>query len=102
MVGINFLNYMDRYVGAAPSPLIQKELHLSDSQVGLLGSAFLLVYAVPAVPFGFWADRGVRTTVVAGGVAIWSLAAIFRGCARSFPQLSEIRAVLAIDAAPGT
>jgi hypothetical protein len=94
MVGINFLNYMDRYVGAAASPLIQKEFHLSDSQVGLLGSAFLLVYAVAAVPFGFWADRGVRKTVVAAGVAIWSLATLFTGFARSFPQLFVSRAVL--------
>ena len=39
MVGINFLNYMDRYVGAAASPLIQKEFGLSDTQVGFLGSA---------------------------------------------------------------
>jgi MFS family permease len=99
MVGINFLNFMDRYVGAAASPLIQKEFHLSDSQVGLLGSAFLLVYAVAAVPFGFWADRGVRKTVVAVGVAIWSLATLFTGFARSFPQLFVSRAVLGIGEA---
>jgi MFS family permease len=99
MVGINFLNYMDRYVGAAASPLIQKEFHISDSQVGLLGSAFLLVYAVAAVPFGYWADRGVRKTVVAAGVAIWSLATLFTGFARSFPQLFVSRAVLGIGEA---
>ena len=99
MVGINFLNYMDRYVGAAASPLIQKEFHLSDSQVGLLGSAFLLVYAVAAVPFGYWADRGVRKTVVAAGVAIWSLATLFTGFAHSFPQLFLSRAVLGIGEA---
>jgi MFS transporter, Spinster family, sphingosine-1-phosphate transporter len=99
MVGINFLNFMDRYVGAAASPLIQKEFHLSDSQVGLLGSAFLLVYAMAAVPFGFWADRGVRKTVVAVGVAIWSLATLFTGFARSFPQLFVSRAVLGIGEA---
>jgi MFS family permease len=99
MVGINFLNFMDRYVGAAASPLIQKEFHLSDSEVGLLGSAFLLVYAMAAVPFGFWADRGVRKTVVAAGVAIWSLATLFTGFARSFPQLFVSRAVLGIGEA---
>ena len=99
MVGINFLNYMDRYVGAAASPLIQKEFHLSDSQVGLLGSAFLLVYAVAAVPFGYWADRGVRKTVVAAGVAVWSVATLFTGFARSFAQLFLSRAVLGIGEA---
>jgi len=68
MVGINFLNYMDRWVASAASPLIQKEFHLSDTLVGLLGSAFLLVYAFAAIPFGYWADRGVRKTVVAAGL----------------------------------
>ena len=99
MVGINFLNYMDRYVGAAASPLIQKEFHLTDAQVGLLGSAFLHVYALAAVPFGYWADRGVRKTVVAAGVAIWSIATLFTGFARSFPQLFVSRAFLGIGEA---
>jgi MFS transporter, Spinster family, sphingosine-1-phosphate transporter len=99
MVGINFLNYMDRYVGAAASPLIQKEFHLSDTLVGLLGSAFLIVYAVAALPFGYWADRGVRKTVVAAGVAIWSVATLFTGFARNFVQLFLSRAVLGIGEA---
>ena len=99
MVGINFLNYMDRYVGAAASPLIQKEFHLSDTQVGLLGSAFLIVYAVAALPFGYWADRGVRKTVVGVGVVIWSLATLFTGFARNFVQLFLSRAVLGIGEA---
>jgi len=99
MVGINFLNYMDRYVGAAASPLIQKEFGLSDTQVGFLGSAFLLVYAVSALPFGFWADRGVRKNVIAAGVAIWSIATLFTGFARNFVQLFLSRAVLGIGEA---
>src|SRR2546428_726138 len=99
MVGINFLNYMDRWVASAASPLIQKEFHLTDALVGLLGSAFLLVYAFAAIPFGYWADRGVRKTVVAAGVAIWSLAPLFTGFARSFTQLFLSRAVLGIGEA---
>jgi MFS transporter, Spinster family, sphingosine-1-phosphate transporter len=99
MVGINFLNYMDRYVGAAASPLIQKEFGLSDTQVGFLGSAFLLVYAVAALPFGYWADRGIRKNVVAVGVAIWSVATLFTGFARNFVQLFLSRAVLGIGEA---
>jgi MFS family permease len=99
MVAINFLNYMDRYVGAAASTLIQKEFHLSDTEVGLLGSAFLLVYAVAAVPFGYWADRGIRKVVIGAGVLIWSLATLFTGFARNFPQLFISRAVLGIGEA---
>jgi len=99
MVAINFLNYMDRWVASAASPLIQKEFHLSDALVGLLGSAFLLVYAFAAIPFGFWADRGVRRTVVGVGVTIWSVATLFTGFARNFTQLFLSRAVLGIGEA---
>lgn len=99
MVGINFLNYLDRYILPAVSTKIQAEFHLSDSQVGLLGSAFLLVYAVATIPFGIWADRGVRKTVVGIGVTIWSLATLFTGLARSYAQLFAARAVLGIGEA---
>jgi MFS family permease len=99
MVGINFLNYMDRYVGAVVAPLIKKEFDLSDGQIGLLGSAFLLVYAVAALPFGYWADRGVRRTVIAIGVTIWSLATLFTGFSRNFVQLFVSRAILGIGEA---
>src|SRR2546430_5926629 len=77
MVGINFLNYMDRWVASAASPLIQQEFHLSDALVGLLGSAFLLVYAFAALPFGYWADRGVRKPVVSSVGERYELALIF-------------------------
>jgi MFS transporter, Spinster family, sphingosine-1-phosphate transporter len=99
MVGINFLNYMDRWVASAAAPLIQKEFHLSDALIGLLASAFLLVYAFAALPFGYWADRGVRRTVVGVGVSIWSVATLFTGFAQSFFQLFLSRAVLGIGEA---
>jgi MFS transporter, Spinster family, sphingosine-1-phosphate transporter len=99
LVAINFLNYLDRYLPAAAAPAIQAEFHLNDSQLGLLGTAFLLVYALAAVPLGLWADRGVRKVVIATGVAIWSLATLFTGLARSYAQLVVTRGVLGIGEA---
>jgi MFS family permease len=99
MVGINFLNYLDRYVPVAAAPEIQKEFHLSDTALGLLGSAFLLVYAVSALPFGYWADRGVRRTVIGVGVTIWSLATLVTGFARNFAQLFLGRAIVGVGEA---
>src|ERR671922_2090624 len=96
MVGINFLNYLDRYILPSVATRIQSEFQLSDSQVGLLGSAFLLVYAVATIPFGIWADRGIRKTVIGVGVTIWSLATLFTGLARSYVQLFIARAVLGV------
>src|SRR6266700_7916974 len=99
MVAINFLNYMDRWVAAAASPIIQKEFGLSDTLIGLLGSAFLLVYAVAALPFGYWGDRGVRKTVIGVGVTIWSLATLFTGFARSYFHLFLSRAIVGVGEA---
>src|SRR5438309_6128760 len=99
MVAINFLNCMDRYVGAALVSPIQKEFHITDAQVGLLATAFLLVYAIAALPFGFWGDRGVRHTIIGVGVTIWSLATLISGFAASYIQLFLSRAVVGIGEA---
>jgi len=99
MVGINFLNYLDRYILPVVASKIQDEFHLSDSAIGGLGTAFLLVYALAALPFGLWADRGVRRTVVGVGVTIWSVATLFTGLARNYAQLFAARAVLGIGEA---
>jgi MFS family permease len=99
MVGINFLNYMDRWVAAAAAPLIQTEFHITDAQVGLLGTAFLLVYAVAALPFGYWGDRKARRTVIGIGVTIWSLATLFSGLAANYVQLFLSRAAVGIGEA---
>ncbi|HXN91152.1 MAG TPA: MFS transporter [Candidatus Sulfotelmatobacter sp.] len=99
MVGINLLNYMDRWVASSAGPLIEKELHISDSLFGLLGTAFLLVYALAALPFGYWGDRGTRKTVIGVGVAIWSVATLFTGFARTFLQLFLSRAVVGVGEA---
>ena len=99
MFGINLLNYLDRYVAASVAPMVQKELNLTDSEIGLFGTAFLLVYAVAALPFGFWADRGIRKNVIAVGVLIWSIATFLTGFARTYFQLFLSRAAVGIGEA---
>jgi MFS transporter, Spinster family, sphingosine-1-phosphate transporter len=99
MVAINLLNYMDRWVASSAGPSIEKDLHISDAQFGLLGTAFLLVYAVAALPFGYWGDRGTRKTIIGVGVAIWSVATLFTGFAKTYAQIFLSRAVVGIGEA---
>jgi MFS family permease len=99
MFGINFLNYVDRWLGSAVAPLIQAEFSLSDFQVGLVASAFTLVYAIGAVPFGLWADRGLRKIVIGTGVAIWSAATLLTAFTTNFVQLFTSRAILGVGEA---
>ena len=99
MVAINVLNYADRWVGSVVAPLVQSEFRLNDLQVGLLGSAFIVVYALAALPFGYWADRGVRKVVIGVGVTIWSLATVASAFVGNFAQLFVARAVLGVGEA---
>ncbi|HEY7834426.1 MAG TPA: MFS transporter [Ktedonobacterales bacterium] len=93
---VNFLNYLDRYVFLGLSDTIKADLQLTDTQIGLLASAFLLIYAIVAMPLGFSADRIARKGVVAAGVAVWSVATAFTGLARGFTSLFATRAFLGI------
>jgi len=93
---INVINYADRFTLPAVAPLLSKAFDLDDTRLGLLGTAFLLVYAVAAPPLGALADRRSRTTIVAGGVALWSIATVLTAFCRTFPQLFVVRALIGI------
>ncbi|HEY0752619.1 MAG TPA: MFS transporter [Ktedonobacteraceae bacterium] len=96
---VNILNYADRYVLSAVLPKIRSDLGLTPLQEGLLGSSFLLVYAIATLPLGVWADRSVRKNIVSACVAIWSIATVFVGLARNFTQIFFMRSVLGIGEA---
>ncbi|MFO1466037.1 MAG: MFS transporter [Steroidobacteraceae bacterium] len=91
-----FLNYFDRGNLATAAPLLQSELGLSAGQMGLLFSAFFWSYA-PLQPLAGWlAQRFDVRHVLAGGVALWSLATFLTGFASGFTQLLLLRALLGI------
>lgn len=96
---VNILNYADRYVLPAILPKIQADLGLTPLQEGLLGSSFLLVYALATLPLGIWADISIRKNIVALCVGIWSVATVLAGFTRNFLQLFSVRAVLGIGEA---
>ncbi len=99
LFGINVLNYTDRYVLPAVVSQVKTDFALSDTEVGFLGTAFLLVYAVSAVPAGIIADRFRRTSLIGYGVAVWSVATLITGFTHSFGQLFGARALLGIGEA---
>lgn len=96
---INVLNYADRYVLSAVLPKVRGDLGLTPLQEGLLGSSFLLVYAIATLPLGVWADKSVRKNIVSACVGIWSIATVFVGLARNFAQIFIMRSILGIGEA---
>ncbi|HLX08331.1 MAG TPA: MFS transporter, partial [Thermoanaerobaculia bacterium] len=97
---INLFNYLDRYVPAAlVESLRRSELHVSDTQSGLLMSGFIVVYMLTSPLFGALGDRGRRPRIVAAGIALWSLATGFAGLARSFAGLLVARSAVGVGEA---
>lgn len=86
------LSYADRQILAFLVGPLKQDLHISDTQVGLLqGIAFALVYTVFGLPMGALADRFSRRNIVAAGVVVWSLMTSFSSVARSFVSLAAAR-----------
>jgi MFS family permease len=91
LVGINAVNFYDRQVLGAVQEQLRKEWDLSDGQLGLLGTAFILLYALVGLPLGWLADRARRTWVLAAGVGLWSALTFASGFAANFWALFALR-----------
>ncbi len=99
LFGVNFLNYIDRYVIAAVAPRIQSDFQLNDAQLGLIGSMFMVAYMAFSPIAGVLADRFPRRYFVGGGVLVWSLATMASGLAASFRQLLLARSLIGVGEA---
>jgi MFS family permease len=99
LTGLNALNYLDRYVGAATLPLMLASLSLSDAAGGALQSAFILTYALVCPVIGWAGDRGPRMPLAAAGVFLWSLATVASGLAPTYALLLIARAVVGVGEA---
>jgi len=93
------LNFYDRHIPGALAEPIRKEFHLTDTQLGLMGSAFIWVYALIGLPLGRLADTGSRKNLLAGGMVIWSALTAFAAFATSFPLLLLSRLGVAVGEA---
>ena len=91
LFAINAINFFDRQIGGVLAEPIRIEWKLTDVQVGWLGTAFTLLYAVMGLPLGRLADRSNRVRILAVGVAFWSLMTAVSGLTRQFGQLFLVR-----------
>src|SRR3984957_4150232 len=67
-----FINYVDRGNLATAAPLIKDQLRLSNTQIGLLISAFFWTYTPGQLLSGWLAEKINAYRTLALGVAIWS------------------------------
>ncbi|MDN7142626.1 MFS transporter [Pseudomonas sp. JQ170] len=87
----NLFNFFDRTIPAIIIEPIRLEWHLSDFQIGLIGTAFTLVYAIAGLPLGRMADNGSRSKLMGWGLAVWSALTAVNGMAGSFWSFLLVR-----------
>ena len=92
LVVVYVFNFIDRQILTILLEPIKRDLDLSDGALGFLsGLAFALFYSTLGVPIARWADRGVRRSIIAGALFLWSGMTALTGLAQSFWQLALAR-----------
>jgi MFS family permease len=76
LIGLNLLNYIDRYILPGEVSLIQREFHSTDQQMGALTTALFFFYMFTAPATGWLGDRFRRKPLIIGGAVLWSLATL--------------------------
>jgi MFS family permease len=78
-----FFNYADRQSIFSVFPKLHEEFGFDKVQLGLIGSAFMWVYAAGAPLAGFIGDRVRRKNLILGGCLFWSFVTMVTGwCGR--------------------
>ncbi len=99
----NAFNFLDRQILAILLEPIRADLGASDTALGFLsGPAFALFYALAGIPIARWIDRGSRRTIMAAGIALWSVMTAACGMARTLGQLAVARTLVGVGEATQT
>jgi MFS family permease len=93
------LNYMDRMTIFAIFPVLQREMHVSNVALAMLGSVFLWAYGISSPLCGYLGDRFNRKTIVLWSLVIFSAVTFGTGFARTHSQLIALRVFLGLSEA---
>jgi MFS family permease len=102
LVIVYTFNFIDRQIVGILAVPIKAELHLSDSQLGLMGGlAFALFYTLLGIPIARLADRVNRVAIMTAALALWSLMTAMCGLTQNFAQLFMARVAVGVGEAGG-
>jgi ACS family D-galactonate transporter-like MFS transporter len=94
------INYLDRANLSIAAPEMMKELHLSNTDIGLMGSVFAWSYALCQLPSGWLIDRLGAKKVYSAAVLFWSGATALTGVCNNLTSLLGARIFLGAAEAP--
>jgi MFS family permease len=96
-------NFIDRQIVGILAPFIQKDLGLTNTELGLLiGLAFATFYTLIAIPIAWLADRYNRVNILSIALAVWSGFTALTGLANNFVQIGLARMGVGVGEAGGS
>lgn len=96
-----FINYVDRGTLPTAAHLIQGDLGLNYTQMGMLLSAFSWTYTCSQIPVGWLAERYGAHLILAAGLTLWASATILVGFVHTFAMLLVLRLLLGLGESAG-
>jgi len=102
LLAVYIFNFVDRQILSILAAPIQRDLSLSDGEMGMLGGlAFALLYSALAVPLGALADRTSRSWVITLSLVVWSGFTAICGLAQGFWHIFLARLGVGVGEAGG-
>jgi len=99
LIGLNLLNYIDRYILPGEVSLIKSEFHATDQQMGALTTALFVVYMLSAPLTGWLGDHFRRKPLIVAGAVLWSLATLGTAWVHSYWALFVRHALVGVGEA---
>ncbi|MFD2368718.1 MFS transporter [Brevibacillus sp. GCM10020057] len=94
------INYLDRANLSIAAPEMMKELGLTKTDIGLLGTVFSWSYALMQLPSGWLIDRFGAKKVYSIAVIWWSIATFMTGAVNKMSSFIASRLLLGVGEAP--
>jgi MFS family permease len=96
LLGLSFgVAFFDRNAAGILVPYIEKDLELTNTQIGFIGSGLAITWALGAYFIARWSDaRGVRKPFLLAFLLIFSICSFLSGLAGSFPVLLISRMIM--------
>lgn len=91
---------LDRMEQLFLGPDLERGLHLSPSQIGILAGAVSVCWALSTFVFGMVSDRIGRKRVLVPAMVVFSLLSWVSGLARNFEEMLLIRSLLGLAEGP--
>src|SRR5436190_15746572 len=88
-----FFNYTDRQAISSVFPKLKAEFGFDKVQLGLIGSAFMYIYAFGSPVAGYLGDRLRRKDLILGGCLFWSAVTVLTGWCNALWQFITVRAL---------